>query len=152
MRGMRPLELPHASCSLSASLTSSFPLCSLPPAQHVYDLMCRMKKELSRDVYSGEPEIDSLFLMDRMVDVASPMVRKCCFSLSLSLSLSLSRPPPCCREASSSSLPLQQITQLTYEGLLDEIFGVNYGACLLSPSNGAWLLISRPPLCLAFHL
>ena len=61
-------------------------------AQHVYELMCRMRKELNHDVYSGESEVDSLLLFDRTADIASPM-----------------------------------ITQLTYEGLIDEIFGINYG-------------------------
>eukprot|EP01006_Ploeotia_vitrea_P009473 TRINITY_DN22181_c0_g1_i1.p1 TRINITY_DN22181_c0_g1~~TRINITY_DN22181_c0_g1_i1.p1 ORF type:complete len:675 (+),score=390.92 TRINITY_DN22181_c0_g1_i1:48-2027(+) len=59
-------------------------------AKRVYALMDRMRRESPGDQYNVVPEIDSLILIDRSVDLVTPM-----------------------------------LTQLTYEGLLDEVVGIN---------------------------
>ncbi|XP_054710394.1 vacuolar protein sorting-associated protein 33A-like [Uloborus diversus] len=58
-------------------------------AKQVYDLMSRLRRELSGREPQTSPQIDSLLLLDRSIDLISVLA-----------------------------------TQLTYEGLLDEIFGV----------------------------
>ena len=55
--------------------------------------MLRMRKEIARDCEMVAPEFDSVILLDRNVDLLSPL-----------------------------------LTQLTYEGLLDELFGIQNGA------------------------
>jgi hypothetical protein len=62
-------------------------------------MMVRMRREVSSDELNTMPEIDSLILIDRDVDMVTP----------------------CC-------------TQLTYEGLVDETFGIQnstFSACVL---------------------
>lgn len=56
----------------------------------VVDMLLRMKKEMNFNETTKAPEIDQLILIDRDVDLITPMC-----------------------------------TQLTYEGLIDEIFGIN---------------------------
>ncbi|XP_065831438.1 vacuolar protein sorting-associated protein 33A-like [Oscarella lobularis] len=58
-------------------------------ARQVADIMLRMRKEIARDCEMVAPEFDSVILLDRNVDLLSPL-----------------------------------LTQLTYEGLLDELFGI----------------------------
>jgi hypothetical protein len=53
-------------------------------------MLSRMRKEMGTDELGIAPEIDQLILIDRDVDMVTPMC-----------------------------------TQLTYEGLIDEIFGIN---------------------------
>ena len=57
-------------------------------ASHVCDMIMRMKKQVGSQVFSAVPEINTLILLDRNVDLVSPL-----------------------------------LTQLTYEGLIDEILG-----------------------------
>ncbi|KAL9650605.1 hypothetical protein ABK040_006406 [Willaertia magna] len=57
-------------------------------AKHVYDMMMRMKKQVGSQVFSVVPEINTLILLDRNIDLITPM-----------------------------------LTQLTYEGLIDEVLG-----------------------------
>jgi len=57
-------------------------------AKHVFDMMMRMKKQVGSQVFTAVPEINTLILIDRNIDLVTPM-----------------------------------LTQLTYEGLLDEILG-----------------------------
>ncbi|KAK7871304.1 hypothetical protein R5R35_007577 [Gryllus longicercus] len=62
-------------------------------ARHVWELMARMAREQAgcpRPMPTGAPAIDHLLLLDRSVDLLSPLA-----------------------------------TQLTYEGLIDEIFGIH---------------------------
>eukprot|EP00762_Andalucia_godoyi_P000574 ANDGO_05304.mRNA.1 Vacuolar protein-sorting-associated protein 33 homolog len=61
-------------------------------AKFVSEMMKRMHKELEIDSLNVNPEIDGIFLIDRDVDLFTPM-----------------------------------LTQLTYEGLVDEIFGIKNG-------------------------
>ena len=65
-------------CDISTCICVCYRVVNLPTLvclpQHVYELMCRMRKELNHDVYSGESEVDSLLLFDRTADIASPMV------------------------------------------------------------------------------
>src|SRR3990167_2713616 len=75
----------------------------------VADMMLRMKKELSLEDENKVSEIDNLILIDRTVDMVTPMC-----------------------------IPL------TYEGLIDEIFGIHYGL-FFSPSF-LFLLLLSPPL------
>ncbi|XP_014664032.1 PREDICTED: vacuolar protein sorting-associated protein 33A-like isoform X2 [Priapulus caudatus] len=58
-------------------------------AKHVCDMMLRMRRELGGSEPQIVPQIDSLLLLDRTVDLLTPLA-----------------------------------TQLTYEGLIDEIFGI----------------------------
>uniref|UniRef100_T1J2P7 Vacuolar protein sorting-associated protein 33A n=1 Tax=Strigamia maritima TaxID=126957 RepID=T1J2P7_STRMM len=60
-------------------------------AKHVYDLMVRMRREMANVEPQMTPQIDSLLLIDRNVDLLSPLA-----------------------------------TQLTYEGLIDEIHGIKH--------------------------
>ena len=53
-------------------------------------MLLRMRKEMGNDELTNTPEIDHLILIDRDVDMVTPMC-----------------------------------TQLTYEGLIDETFGIN---------------------------
>jgi len=69
-------------------------------SKHVYDLMIRMRRELMGSEPQMTPQIDTLLLLDRTVDLISPLV-----------------------------------TQLTYEGLIDEIFGINYAIVKLPPDK-----------------
>ena len=57
--------------------------------QHVADMILRMRREMAGNEKQIQPQIDSLLLIDRTVDLLTPLA-----------------------------------TQLTYEGLIDEIFGV----------------------------
>jgi vacuolar protein sorting-associated protein 33A len=59
-------------------------------AELVKDMLLRMRREMGGDEPTVLPEIDSLVLIDRQVDMATPMP-----------------------------------TQLTYEGLVDEVFGIH---------------------------
>jgi vacuolar protein sorting-associated protein 33A len=67
-------------------------------AQQVKDMMLRMRREMGGDEPTLAPEIDTLILIDRQVDMVSPMA-----------------------------------TQLTYEGLIDEVFGISNGFVYLDP-------------------
>mmetsp|Transcript_14721 Transcript_14721/g.37457 ORF Transcript_14721/g.37457 Transcript_14721/m.37457 type:complete len:683 (-) Transcript_14721:54-2102(-) len=67
-------------------------------AQQVKDMMLRMRREMGGDEPTIAPEIDTLILIDRQVDMVSPMA-----------------------------------TQLTYEGLIDEVFGISNGFVYLDP-------------------
>ena len=58
-------------------------------AKTLYDLMSRMKKENITEESERVPQIDTIIILDRQIDLISPM-----------------------------------ITQLTYEGLIDEFFGI----------------------------
>lgn len=58
-------------------------------AKHVYDIMVRMRREIQGVEPNIMPQIDNLILVDRSIDLLSPMVM-----------------------------------QLNYEGLLDEIYGI----------------------------
>ncbi|CAL1280864.1 unnamed protein product [Larinioides sclopetarius] len=69
-------------------------------AKHVFDLMTRMRRELSGNDPQVTPQIDCLLLLDRAVDLVSVLA-----------------------------------TQLTYEGLLDEIFGINNNTVELPPEK-----------------
>eukprot|EP01104_Vermistella_antarctica_P001525 TRINITY_DN1158_c0_g1_i1.p1 TRINITY_DN1158_c0_g1~~TRINITY_DN1158_c0_g1_i1.p1 ORF type:complete len:617 (-),score=161.35 TRINITY_DN1158_c0_g1_i1:116-1966(-) len=65
----------------------------------VKDMLFRMRKEMTNDEPCVTPEIDTLILIDREVDMVTPMC-----------------------------------TQLTYEGLIDETFGINNGYVDLDPA------------------
>ena len=69
-------------------------------AKLVFDLICRMRRELAGDEPHITPQIDCLLLIDRSVDLLTPFM-----------------------------------TQLTYEGLLDEIFGINNNAIKVPPEK-----------------
>eukprot|EP00058_Branchiostoma_floridae_P026375 XP_002611866.1 hypothetical protein BRAFLDRAFT_123348 [Branchiostoma floridae] len=71
-------------------------------ARHVADMMLRMRRELAGTEPQITPQIDCLLLLDRTVDLMTP-------------------------------LP----TQLTYEGLIDEIFGINNTSVKLPPEKFA---------------
>ena len=58
--------------------------------QHVADMILRMRREMAGNEKQIQPQIDSLLLIDRTVDLLTPLA-----------------------------------TQLTYEGLIDEIYGVH---------------------------
>jgi len=72
--------------SFSPSLT---PLTDLFSFQLVADMMIRMRREIGSEEAPIAPEIENLILIDRNVDLVTPMC-----------------------------------TQLTYEGLIDEYFGI----------------------------
>jgi hypothetical protein len=62
-------------------------------AKSVFDMMLRMRKQVGSDIFKNvSSEIDTLILIDRKVDMISPM-----------------------------------LTQFTYEGLIDELFGIKNG-------------------------
>ncbi len=61
-------------------------------AKQVFDYMQRMRKEMLGEEPEVAPQIDNVILLDRQVDLISPLV-----------------------------------TQLTYEGLIDEMFGIRNG-------------------------
>ena len=65
--------------------------------QHVVDMMLRMRRELDGQEPQITPQIDNLFIIDRTVDLLTPM-----------------------------------LTQLTYEGLIDEMYGINNSKYSLS--------------------
>ncbi|KAG8187464.1 hypothetical protein JTE90_009533 [Oedothorax gibbosus] len=69
-------------------------------AKHVFDIMTRMRRELSGNDPQITPQIDCLLLLDRAVDLVSVLA-----------------------------------TQLTYEGLLDENFGINNNTIELPPEK-----------------
>lgn len=69
-------------------------------AKIVFDLMTRMRRELAGNEPQITPQIDQIFLIDRSVDLLTPLM-----------------------------------TQLTYEGLLDEIFGINHTTIKLPPEK-----------------
>lgn len=58
-------------------------------AKTVYDFMSRIKREMTPDEPDTVPQIDTIIILDRQVDLITPLV-----------------------------------TQLTYEGLIDELFGI----------------------------
>ena len=58
--------------------------------QHVVDMMLRLRRELEGQEPQITPQIDNLVILDRTVDLLTPM-----------------------------------LTQLTYEGLIDEIYGIS---------------------------
>ena len=58
--------------------------------QHVVDMMLRMRRELSGQEPQITPQIDNLLILDRNVDLLTPL-----------------------------------LSQLTYEGLIDEIFDIS---------------------------
>ncbi|KAL0480344.1 vacuolar protein sorting protein VPS33 [Acrasis kona] len=60
-------------------------------ARNVYDMVLRMRKQVGSEVFNAAPEINTLILIDRKVDLITPMV-----------------------------------TQHTYEGLIDELFGIKH--------------------------
>jgi len=64
----------------------------------VVDMLLRMRKEMKEEESSKPPEIDQLILIDRDIDLITPMC-----------------------------------TELTYEGLIDEIFGITYSYVDLDP-------------------
>ncbi|XP_062505402.1 vacuolar protein sorting-associated protein 33A-like [Corticium candelabrum] len=65
-------------------------------ARHVADMVLRMRREAPRSLTSQPPQFDTLLLLDRNIDLLSPL-----------------------------------ITQLTYEGLIDEFFGIQNTNCKL---------------------
>jgi len=67
-------------------------------AKLVSDMLQRMRKEFEHELTGNAPEIDQIFLIDREVDLYTPL-----------------------------------LTQLTYEGLIDEIFGVNNSFVEIDP-------------------
>ncbi len=77
--------------------------------------MLRMRKQVGSETFNSVPEINTLILIDRKVDMITPMV-----------------------------------TQLTYEGLIDELFGIKNNlfmpefACVpdLSPSTKPKVLLN----------
>lgn len=64
-------------------------LCGSCTLQQVIDMILRMRRETQSESPSVMPQIDNLILLDRSVDLMTPM-----------------------------------LSQLTYEGLIDEIFGI----------------------------
>ncbi|CAG2167401.1 unnamed protein product [Oppiella nova] len=69
-------------------------------AKVVFDLMSKMRKELSSTEPQITPQIDELLLIDRSVDLLTPLM-----------------------------------TQTTYEGLLDEIFGISHTTIKVPPEK-----------------
>ena len=69
-------------------------------AKIVFDLMTRMRKELASNEPQITPQIDEILLIDRSVDLLTPVM-----------------------------------TQMTYEGLLDEIFGINHTTIKVPPEK-----------------
>ena len=59
-------------------------------SQHVVEMMLRMRREMAGQEPQITPQIDSLLILDRSVDLLTPL-----------------------------------LSQLTYEGLIDEIFGIH---------------------------
>lgn len=72
----------------------------------VVDMLLRMRKEMKEEESSKPPEIDQLILIDRDIDLITPMC-----------------------------------TELTYEGLIDEIFGITYSTTELL--EFVFILVSR---------
>lgn len=96
--------------SLKQVGTSAKEGCAAPPPavvlkkgfaclQHVANMMLRMKREFAGSQNQILPVFDSLLLLDRNVDLLTPLA-----------------------------------TQLTYEGLIDEIYGITNGPEEPSPS------------------
>ncbi|XP_076367418.1 vacuolar protein sorting-associated protein 33A isoform X2 [Tachypleus tridentatus] len=69
-------------------------------AKLVFEMMTRMRRELSANEPQITPQIDNLVLLDRSVDLLSPLA-----------------------------------TQLTYEGLLDELYGIHNNVIKLPPEK-----------------
>ncbi|KAL5017366.1 hypothetical protein ScPMuIL_006955 [Solemya velum] len=69
-------------------------------AKHVVDMLLRMRRELGGQEPQITPQIDSLLILDRNVDLLTPL-----------------------------------LTQLTYEGLIDEIFGLKDTSVKLPPEK-----------------
>ncbi|UYV77674.1 VPS33A, partial [Cordylochernes scorpioides] len=70
-------------------------------AKHVFELMTRLRREqVGQECQMQTPQIHSLILLDRTVDLMTPLV-----------------------------------TQLTYEGLLDEIYGIDNNIIKLPPEK-----------------
>lgn len=74
-------------------------------AKLVADMMLRMRREMDSEESTTVPEIDQVILIDRQVDMITPMC-----------------------------------TQLTYEGLIDEFFGITNGTVSLKGS-----VVSKEP-------
>ena len=66
-------------------------------------MMLRMRRELDGQEPQITPQIDNLFIIDRTVDLLTPM-----------------------------------LTQLTYEGLIDEMYGINNSKYSLSEKIEFW--------------
>eukprot|EP00118_Oscarella_pearsei_P002060 m.9367 g.9367 ORF g.9367 m.9367 type:complete len:611 (+) comp21289_c0_seq2:147-1979(+) len=66
-------------------------------ARRVADIMLRLRRDIPKECDMILPEFDSVILLDRNVDLLSPL-----------------------------------LTQLTYEGLVDELFGIENGCCKFS--------------------
>ena len=62
--------------------------------QRVLDMMMRKKREAADSENQVPPQIDTLLLIDRNVDLLTPL-----------------------------------FTQLTYEGLIDELYGIHHSKC-----------------------
>ncbi|XP_072028942.1 vacuolar protein sorting-associated protein 33A-like [Amphiura filiformis] len=71
-------------------------------AKHVADMILRMRREMAGNEKQIQPQIDTLLLLDRTVDLLTPLA-----------------------------------TQLTYEGLIDEIYGVQNTTVKLPPEKFA---------------
>ncbi|XP_054168828.1 vacuolar protein sorting-associated protein 33A-like [Oppia nitens] len=69
-------------------------------AKLVFDLITRMRKELASNEPSITPQIDAILLIDRSVDLLTPMMQ-----------------------------------QSTYEGLLDEIYGISHSTIKVPPEK-----------------
>ncbi|XP_052800544.1 vacuolar protein sorting-associated protein 33A-like isoform X4 [Mya arenaria] len=69
-------------------------------AKHVVDMMMRLRRELEGQEPQITPQIDNLFIIDRTVDLLTPL-----------------------------------LTQLTYEGLIDEMYGINNTSAKFPPQK-----------------
>jgi len=69
-------------------------------SKRVLDMMMRKKREAADSENQVSPQIDTLLLIDRNVDLLTPL-----------------------------------FTQLTYEGLIDELYGIHHSKCLMK-KNG----------------
>ncbi|KAL4223148.1 Vacuolar protein sorting-associated protein 33A [Mactra antiquata] len=69
-------------------------------AKHVVDMMLRMRRELEGNEPQITPQIDNLVIIDRTVDLLTPL-----------------------------------LTQLTYEGLIDEFYGISSTSVKLPPEK-----------------
>jgi len=78
-------------------------------AKNVFEMIVRMRRQVGNEVLTAPPEIDSLILIDREVDLVSPMVSGCFFAC-ICFKVLITR--------------YIKFAQLTYEGLIDELFGI----------------------------
>ena len=77
--------------------------------QRVLDMMMRKKREAADSENQVSPQIDTLLLIDRNVDLLTPL-----------------------------------FTQLTYEGLIDELYGIHHSKCYSTLSK--MKLMKKNPL------